>query len=138
MDTLTSNLSSFISSRLQPGTPSTVWDEYLYTPYVQQPIKKKSKSSAAAAAPVINGKGKGKARDSAAMDVDVDVDIEDPSVKAAREKHERLLRNPLLEKGLWELSWHERSTLLRQMVDWQCEFVRATVRLARMLNAITQ
>ncbi len=36
------------------------------------------------------------------------------------------LRNPLLEKGLWELSWHERSTLLRQMVDWQCECVRAS------------
>lgn len=120
MDTLTANLSSYINFRLQPGTPLTVWDEYFYTPYVQRPVKKKSKSTSST--PVTNGKGKGKARDSGAHTEEaIDEDMEDPGVKAAREYQERLARNPLAEKGLWELSWHERSTMLRQMVDWQCE-----------------
>lgn len=39
---------------------------------------------------------------------------------------DRVLRNPLKQMearggGLFELDWHERARLLRQLVDWQCE-----------------
>jgi hypothetical protein len=124
VDTLTANLSAFITSRLQPGLPATVWDPYEYTPYVQQVQKKKAPALSA------NGKGKGKARDSAVhsdrQDTDGDEmdgqeDLAAKAAKAATQKAERLARNPLLEKGLWQLSWHEKATILRQLVDWQCE-----------------
>jgi hypothetical protein len=40
---------------------------------------------------------------------------------------ERVSRNPLVKAaerggGLFELHWRERAGLLRQLVDWQCEY----------------
>lgn len=41
------------------------------------------------------------------------------------ERNFRAKRNPLLQMeakggGLFEMDWHERARLLRQLVDWQC------------------